>query len=200
MNDVAASSLDITTLLGQWSRGDRGALDRVVPLVYAELRRIAARQLRRESPGQPIQPTDLVHALFLELVDQRYATWESRAEFYAVVALMMRRILVDHARARRAAKRGGLSLNVSLDEARDGAVSTDSRVAEVLEIDQLLGRLEEFDPDQARIVELRFFAGLSVEETARALDRSPRTIKREWRMARAWLFRELKRSTHSTTP
>lgn len=201
MTQASSQSTDITTLLGHWSLGDRGALNRVVPLVYAELRRIAARQLRGERSAPPIQPTDLVHTLFLELVDQRYATWHNRSEFYAIVAGMMRRILVDHARARRAAKRGGLAVSVSLAEVPEEllAAGSDRRVTEVLVIDELLERLAALDPEQTRIVELRFFTGLSVEETARALGRSPRTIKREWRLARAWLYRELRRSPLART-
>jgi RNA polymerase sigma factor (TIGR02999 family) len=162
--------------------------------VYADLRKIAGRQLRCEPPDQALQPTDLVHALFLQLVDQRYATWENREAFYAIAARMMRRILVDHARARRAAKRGGLTVLVPVHEASEASLpaSADPHVSEVLEIDDLLQRLESYDPMQARIVELRFFVGMSVEETARAIGRAPRTVNREWRMARAWLFRELR--------
>jgi RNA polymerase sigma factor (TIGR02999 family) len=197
MSDASSvTSADITALLTEWSRGDRGALDRVVPLVYAELRKVAARQLRREPPDQPLQPTDLVHTLFLQLVDQRHATWANREEFYAIVAQMMRRILVDHARARRAAKRGGQSLNVALDDTSEASVPTplEPHVSDVLAIDQLLQRLAARDAEQARIVELRFFAGLSIEETARAIGRAPTTVKREWRLARAWLYRELSQS------
>jgi RNA polymerase sigma factor (TIGR02999 family) len=186
-------STDITSLLAEWSGGDRGALDRVVPLVYAELRKIAARQLRREPTDQPLQPTDLVHTLFLQLVDQRRATWVNREEFYAIVAQMMRRILVDHARARQAAKRGGLSVKVPLDEKSKEIPQTslEPHVSDVLAIDELLHRLAARDAGHARIVELRFFAGLSIEETARAIGRAPTTVKREWRLARAWLYREL---------
>ncbi len=181
---------DITSLLSQWSRGDRGALDRVIPLVYAELRKMAARQLRREA-DQPFDPTDLVHALFLQLIDQRHATWENRAQFFAIVGQMMRRILVDHARARHAVKRGGFAVRVALGDADHQPPAPDGHVAEVLALDEALERLARQDPEQARVVELRFFTGLSVEETAKALGRSPRTIKREWRLAKAWLYREL---------
>lgn len=184
------SATDITSLLSEWSHGDRGALDRVIPLVYAELRKMAARQLRREA-DQPFDPTDLVHALFLQLVDQRHATWENRAQFFAIVGQMMRRILVDHARARHAAKRGGSAVRVSLGDADRQFPAPDGHVAEVLALDEALERLATQDAEQARVVELRFFAGLSVEETATALGRSPRTIKREWRLAKAWLYREL---------
>jgi RNA polymerase sigma factor (TIGR02999 family) len=187
----------ITSLLSLWSAGDRGAFDRVVPLVYAELRRIAARQLRGEPPEQGQQPTDLVHALFLQLVDQRHATWENRQKFYAVASRMMRRILVDHARARRAVKRGGLVTRVSLHDLEETALppANDPAVSEVLAVDELLERLEAHDALQAQIVELRFFLGLSIEDTAAAIGKGPTAVKREWRQARAWLFREMRGRT-----
>ena len=191
MNTSSRSATNVTSLLMQWSQGDRGALDRVIPLVYAELRKIAARQLRREPAGQPFEPTDLVHSLFLQLVDQRHARWENRGHFYAVVAQMMRRILVDHARARQTAKRGGSAIHVPLDDPGEPRPAYDAHVSDILAIDEALERLAVQDAEQARVVELRFFAGLSVEETARALSRSPRTIKREWRLAKAWLVRAL---------
>jgi RNA polymerase sigma factor (TIGR02999 family) len=199
-DESKSASARITSLLAHWSHGDRGAFDRVMPLVYAELRKIAARQMRHEPPGQALQPTDLVHALFLQLVDQRHATWENREEFYAIVAQMMRRILVDHARARRAVKRGGLAAIVPVHEAGEASLpaSPDPDVAEVMAVDELLQRLEAHDPVQARIVELRFFVGLSVEETASAIGKAPRTVKREWRLARAWLFRELSKDGRVT--
>ena len=193
MGASSRAETNITSLLTRWSHGDRGALDRVIPLVYAELRKIAARQLRREPADQPVEPTDLVHALFLQLVDQRHATWENRAQFFAIVGQMMRRILVDHARARHAAKRGGSAVRVSLSDADHGRPPrAEMHVADVLAIDDALERLAAQDAEQARIVELRFFAGLSTEETAKVLGRSPRTVKREWRLAKAWLFRELR--------
>jgi len=180
----------VTQVLIDWSRGDGVALDRLVPLIYPELRRIAARQLRRERPDHTLQPTALVHEVFLQLVDQRHATWENRAQFFAVSARLMRRILVDHARSRHALKRGGPITKVALD-VRAIEPSGDPVAAEVLAVDQALERLAEQDPDQARIVELRFFGGLTVEETAKVMERSARTVKREWRLAKAWLFREL---------
>jgi RNA polymerase sigma factor (TIGR02999 family) len=186
-------SARITSLLGQWSRGDRSALDNVLPLVYAEIRRIAARQLRRRSDADSLQPTDLVHALFLQLVDQRHAAWENRAQFYAIVSQMMRRILIDHARARHAAKRGGAAVRVPLsDAAREWPCGATRDLTEMLAIDEALDRLARRDSDLVRIVELRFFVGLSVEETGDVLGRSPRTIKREWRVAKAWLLKELR--------
>jgi RNA polymerase sigma factor (TIGR02999 family) len=180
----------VTLVLAQWSHGDTTALDRLVPLIYPELRRIAGRQLRHERSDHTLQPTALVHELFLHLVDQRRATWDSRAHFFAVAAQLMRRILVDHARSRDTLKRGGAITKVALDiDAAD--VPVDLVAAEVLAVDEALARLATRDPDQARIVELRFFGGLSVEETAQVMNRSARTVKREWRMAKAWLFREL---------
>jgi RNA polymerase sigma factor (TIGR02999 family) len=190
----ADGSTDITPLLTEWSQGRRDALDRVLPLVYGELRKIAARQLRREAGRTPLEPTDLVHGLFVQLVDQRHATWNNRAQFFATTAQMMRRILVDHARARQAAKRGGLAVTVSLAALAEEPRWRATAASDVLVIDQALERLAAHDVDQARIVELRFFAGLSVDEVAHVMGVSARTIKREWRMARAWLFREFQRA------
>jgi len=192
MTQRIVDSTEITPLLAQWSRGNRDAFDRVLPLVYGELRKIAARQLRREADGRALDPTDLVHTLFVQLVDQRCATWNNRAQFYATTAQMMRRILVDCARARQAAKRGGAAVTVSLTALTAEPPSVQAPVLEVLAIDDALERLAERDADQARIVELRFFAGLSVEEAAHVMGVSSRTIKREWRVAKAWLFRELR--------
>ena len=190
--DAVEGNADITDLLQRWSAGDRGALDRVLPLVYQELRRIAARQLQHESDGHSMDPTDLVHALYLQLIDQRRASWVNRAHFYGVVAGMMRRILVDHARARLAAKRGATTMSVSLSTLLSDPASRERPVSEVLAIDDALNRLAQQDAEHARIVELRFFAGLSIEETAHVLDRSPATIKRAWRLAKAWLYKELR--------
>ena len=193
-NKSSLSTSDITDLLQRWSAGERGALDHVLPLVYSELRKIAARQLRHDQAEQSIDPTDLVHALYLQLVDQRRATWVNRTQFYAVVAQMMRRILVDHARARLADKRGASTITVSLTSLKPDAAAAHTPISDVLSIDRALERLAARDPSHARIVELRFFAGLSIEETAHVLDRSPATIKRGWRSAKAWLFRELRLS------
>lgn len=184
--------IGITQLLDDWSGGDRAALERLLPIVYGELRRLAKRELRRERAGHTLQPTALVHELYVRLVDQRRASWENRAQFFAVAAQLMRRILVDHARARVAAKRGGSSPRVSLDEAGDAIDEAIAPAFEVLAVDRALTRLATLDPEQARIVELRFFSGLSVEETAHVLGRSPRTIKREWRLAKAWLYQHLR--------
>ena len=181
---------DVTALLARWSRGDSDALDALMPIIYAECRRIAARQLALERRDHSLDPTALVHELYLRLVDQRRASWENRAQFFGVAARLMRRVLVDHARARHAEKRGGDAVFVSLDAAAD--TPDDSHVADVLAIDEALERLAAHDPEQVQIVELRYFAGLTVEETARVVGRSPRTVKREWRLAKAWLYQELR--------
>jgi RNA polymerase sigma-70 factor (ECF subfamily) len=186
----APSSVDVTGLLVSWSRGDPKALDLLMPVIYAECRRIAERQLQREHREHTLEPTALVHELYLHLVDQRRATWANRTQFFAVAAQLMRRVLVDYARARHAAKRGGSATFVSLAAAAD--TPDDSRVADVLAIDEALERLAAFDPEQVRIIELRFFAGFTVEETAHVVGRSPRTVTREWRLANAWLYRELR--------
>lgn len=195
---AARSSSDVTGLLLRWSGGDADALTQLLPLVYAELRRIAGVQLRREPRDQTLAPTALVHELYLRLVDQRRASWQNRAQFFGVAATLMRRVIVDHARARRAGKRGGAAVRISLDRALNGGEAgtglspADRDVVDMLAIDAALERLAAIDPGQARIIELRFFAGLTVEETAHVMKRSPRTVKREWRLARAWLYRALK--------
>jgi RNA polymerase sigma factor (TIGR02999 family) len=184
---------DVTGLLVRWSEGDQQALEQVLPLVYGELRRIASNQLRRERKDHTLAPTALVNELYLRLVDQRRTSWQNRAHFFGLAAQLMRRILVDHARARSAEKRGGGVARISLEEVQDGdALPDDSGVADVLAIDDALGRLASIDADQARIVELRFFGGLNVDEIAAVVGRSPRTVKREWRLARAWLYRALR--------
>lgn len=180
---------DVTELLLQWSSGSEAALQQLMPLVYEECRRIAARQMRDERTDHTLSPTALVNELYLRLVDQRRTTWSNRAQFFGIAAQLMRRVLVDHARARLAEKRDGGRVVVSLDAAAE--VEASSRLTDVLAIDETLQRLGQIDPDQQRIVELRFFAGLTVEETAHVLGRSPRTVKREWQLAKAWLFRAL---------
>jgi RNA polymerase sigma factor (TIGR02999 family) len=185
---------EITDLLLNWSRGDRDALERLVPMVYQECRRLAALQLGGERAGHTLSPTALVHELYLRLVDQRRASWQNRAHFFGVAAGLMRRILVDHARGRAALKRGGGGIFVQLTDDVPGAAGSrdgDEAAADLLALDEALHRLGERDPDQRQLVELRYFAGLTVEETAHVLGRSPRTVKREWQLARAWLFREL---------
>jgi RNA polymerase sigma factor (TIGR02999 family) len=183
---------EVTLLLRRLSAGDKSALNQLMPLVYAELHRLASSYMRRERAGHTLQTTALVHEAYLQLVGQEKAHWENRTQFFAVAAQLMRRILVDHARTHHAAKRGGNLPRLSLDEA---IVMARERGADLLAIDELLQRLAAIDPQQARIVELRFFAGLSVEETAHALSISDRTVKRDWAMAKAWLQRELQRSS-----
>jgi RNA polymerase sigma factor (TIGR02999 family) len=183
---------DVTALLRAWSRGDADAGDRLVPLVYDELRRRAARHLRRERREHTLRPTGLVHEAYLRLVDQRQAAWENRSQFYAVAARVMRRILVDHARRHRAHKRGGSRCRVSLDEV-DGAMPAAGADLDLIALEQALTELAALDPGKARVVELRFFGGLSLPETADALGVSQSTVSREWRMARAWLLRRITR-------
>lgn len=184
-----AQAGDITGLLVRWSEGDSAALDLLMPVIYAECRRIAEFQIGRERPDHTLDATGLVHELYLRLVDQRRATWENRSQFFGIAAQLMRRILVDYARARKSAKRGGSTLLVSLGAA--AATPNDSPAEDVLAIDEALARLRAIDAEQVRIIELRFFGGLTVEETAGIVGRSPRTVKREWQLAKAWLYREL---------
>jgi RNA polymerase sigma factor (TIGR02999 family) len=179
---------DVTRLLIEWKHGDAAALDRVLPLIYAELRRIASRHLRRERPGHTLQPTALVHEAYLKLVQATELDWRDRAHFFAVAARVMRQILVDHARARQAEKRGGAFQKVSIEEVAAPGVTAD---IDLLALEKALGRLGDFDPQQGRVVELRYFGGLTIEETAEVIGISPATVKREWMMARAWLRREL---------
>lgn len=180
---------DITGLLHRWSDGDRDALDKLTPVIYEECRGIAARLLRGERSEHTLSPTALVNELYLLLIDQRRARWESRRHFFNVTAQLMRRILVDYARSRGASKRVGGRVMISLSQAAE--TPDDSPDVDVLALDAALDRLGELDPDQVRIVELRFFAGMTVEEIAQVLDRSSRTVKREWQLAKAWLYREL---------
>ena len=185
---LVASDSDITDLLDEWGRGNRRALDDLLPLVYAELRRVAARQLRREREGHSLQPTVLVHEVYLRLVEQRNVDWQSRAHFFGVAAQVMRRILVDHARRRLADKRGGGMSPVSIEQAMETPGVSE---VPILDLDDALGRLSKLDPSLARIVELRAFGGLTIEEAAHVLNISPSTVKRDWRTAKAWLTREL---------
>ena len=195
----------ITRLLVAWSDGSSGAFEQLAPIVYAELRRMAARHLRRESAANTLPPTGLVHEAFIRLMGQKEMRWQSRAHFFALASKLMRRILVDQARARLAAKRGDGIPNVSLDQVQatleggsagsffepyDAAAAGDAG-ADLMSIDAALTRLEAIDPRQSQIVELRFFGGLTVEETAQSLQISEATVKRDWTMAKAWLAREL---------
>jgi len=187
-NAPSVSPRGVTALLGDWSGGDRTALNDLLPLVYAELRRVAARQLRKERADHTLQPTALVNEVYIRLVDQRQVDWHSRAHFFGVAAQIMRRILVDHARRHAASKRGDGVRCVSIDEAMDVAASNEMPV---LSLNEALDRLETVDPELARIVELRAFGGLTIEEAAHVLSVSASTAKRDWRTAKAWLNREL---------
>ncbi len=180
---------DVTGLLRAWTAGDLEARDQAMALVYRELRRRAAAHLRRERVGHTLQPTALVHEAYLRLIDQRDAVWQNRVQFLAVVSQMMRRILVDHARARLAAKRSGRWARVTLGDAHDAA--TASTQIDLLDLDAALNRLALVDARKSRIAELRFFGGLSLEETGQVLEVSPKTVERDWQAARAWLFRAL---------
>jgi RNA polymerase sigma factor (TIGR02999 family) len=188
-NDVQSdANADVTELLRAWAHGDREAGDRLVPLVYQQLRRRAAAYLRRERPNHTLQATAVVHEAYMRLVGQRHIDWQNRAQFYGVASQMMRRILVDHARRRKMHRRSGLWTRVSLSERQ--AASPDAGF-DVLALDMLLDRLAAFDARKSRVVELRYFGGLSLEQTARFLEVSPATIDREWRAARAWLHTQL---------
>jgi RNA polymerase sigma-70 factor (ECF subfamily) len=174
------SRKDVTDLLVDWSMGDQEALNKLMPLVYDELHRLASRYLRHERPGHTLQTTALVHEAYLKLVDQKTANLQNRVQFFAIAAQVMRHILVDYARSRRAFKRGGDYCRLSLDEA---VLSSEEADADLLTLNEALNRLAAIDPQQSRVVELRVFGGLTVEETAEALAVSSRTVKREWSMA-----------------
>ncbi len=179
---------EVTQLLQQTARGDREALDQLLPLVYKELRQIADRYLKRERADHTLQATALVHEAYLRLVDQRETEWQNRAHFFGVAAQMMRRILVDYARASQTAKRGSGSVKVSLDDVLE---ISEEQMGSMLALDEALSALEQLDPQKSRIVELRFFGGLSIEETAEALGIGTATVIRQWRMAKAWLYKEV---------
>lgn len=185
---VALSSDRITDLLARVRGGHEEALAELLPVVYQELRRVAASFLRRERPGQTLQPTGLVHEAYLRLLREQHVSWENRAHFCAIAANSMRQILVERARARNAAKRGGQWQRITLD---DAVAKTDTAGVDVEALDQALARLAALDPAQARLVELRYFGGLTIEETAGVLGVSPATVKRSWTVAKAWLRKEL---------
>ena|SRR5688572_2008074 len=188
--DEPAGAAHITRLLHEWRNGSQEAFDRLVPLVYTELRTLAARQLTREWRHDRLHITAVVSEAYLKLFNQREVDWQNRGHFFAIAAQLMRRILIDHARHRTRQKRGGTAVAVELDEAL--AMPADAVDAvDALDLDRALTKLESIDPDQARIIELRFFGGLTIEETAAALSVSAATIKREWVLAKGWLFREL---------
>jgi RNA polymerase sigma factor (TIGR02999 family) len=189
---MAQGPQNITELLVGYSRGDKEALDQLMPIVYDELRRQAARYLRREQPGHTLQTTALIHEAHVRLVDQRDVQWQNRAHFFGIAAQLMRRILVDHARTKKRVKRGGSDVRVSLD---DATVAVKGQDLDVVALDEALDRLAQIDEQQSRVVELRFFSGLTVEETAEVMHISKATVKRDWSMAKAWLHRELSGDT-----
>jgi RNA polymerase sigma factor (TIGR02999 family) len=184
------SQVEITQLLQAWGNGDAAALDRLTPAVYSELRRMARAYMRRESSGNSLQATALVHEAYLKLVDAHVAQWQDRAHFFAISARLMRRILVDASRSRAAAKRGGGAVRVEINESIDGVPLEHDQM---IRLDDALKELSRFDPRKAKVVELRFFGGLSVEETAEVLKISEQTVMRDWKLARSWLARELDR-------
>ncbi|MGI8955911.1 MAG: sigma-70 family RNA polymerase sigma factor [Chthoniobacterales bacterium] len=181
---------EATRLLIDWGQGDAEAASRLMPLVYDELRQIARGYLRRERADHTLQATGLVHEAYLRLVDQTVTSWQNRAQFFGVAACVMRRVLLDHARRHRAEKRGGTWQKLEFDEALAAGLP---RSLDLVVLDEALQNLAQVDPRQSQVVELRFFGGLTTEEAAEVLDVSPRTIKREWRRARAWLHREIMR-------
>ena len=180
--------VDVTKILQDWSQGDASALERLIPLVFEDLRQIAGRLFQRESDGHTLQPTALVNEVYLRLMGQRKMHWQNREQFFGVAGLLMRRILVDYAKGRQAAKRGSGAPRVPLDET---IAVPEMRDLDVVALDEALSRLAEVDPRQGRIVEMRFFMGLSHEEIADVLKISVTTVKREWKTAKLWLYREL---------
>ena len=183
-----ASPNEITEQLIAWSKGDDAALEQLIPAVYQELRRMADHYLRGEDSGHSLQPTALVHEAYLRLIDQTKVEWQNRAHFFGVAAQMMRRILIDHAKAKHRVKRGGTAVKVMLDE---NVNFTQERASELLALDDALQSLARIDERKSRIVELRYFGGLTVEETAQVLGISDKTVMRDWNLAKAWLYREL---------
>ena len=181
-------ALDITQYLLDWSEGDSAAFTELVPLVYDELRRLARRHVMRNGARQVIEPTILVHESYLRLIDQTRVNWRNRAHFFAIASEIMRRVLVDHARLIHRKKRGGDAVHVTL---HDNIISNEKTTLDLLALNEALDKLAAFDSSQARVIELRYFGGLSIEETAEALSISPATVKRDWASARAWLYREM---------
>ena len=189
---MEAPRAEVTQLLQQWSLGQQDALDRLLPTIYDELRRLAAAYLRRERRDHTLQATALVHEAFLKLVDQREVHWQNRAHFFGIAAQMMRRILIDHARAHGATKRGSGVPPLSLEEA---LVVVPAATVDLLALDEALTRLARVDPQQGRVVELRFFGGLTIKETAEVIGISTATVERDWILAKAWLYAELGHAT-----
>jgi RNA polymerase sigma-70 factor (ECF subfamily) len=195
VNEEESSAVDITQLLQDWQRGDRAALDRLMPLVYDELHLIATRHLARERRERTLQTTALVNEAYMKLVGQRKVDWQNRAHFFALAAQLMRRIILDDARRRQREKHGGDAVLVPIDDVEIATPSVAVDAVDVLELDRALTDLEAIDADQSRIVELRFYGGLTIEETAEVMGVSIATIKREWAMAKGWLFRALTSGT-----
>lgn len=191
MGPDAEEKPEISRVLQEWSSGQPEASDKLMTLVYDELRRQAVRYLRRERHGHTLQPTALIHETYLKLLNQRDVDWQNRAHFFGVAAQAMKRILIDHAKARHREKRGGAAENLPLDEAR--FVISSEKSVDLIALDEALTRLASFDPRQANIVDLKYFAGLSIEDIAETLNISPATVKREWNSAKAWLFHEITR-------
>lgn len=190
MENPAQNSQDITRMLKDWSGGNREALNRLLPYVYNELHRQASRYLRRERSDHTLQTTALINEAYLKLIDQREVEWQNRAHFLAVAAQAMRRILVDYARTRKREKRGGEDVKLQLDEAAINTPANEKSI-DLVALDEALTQLAEFDERQARVVELRYFSGMTEEETAEVLAISPATVRRDWNMAKAWLHRQL---------
>lgn len=188
----SGGATSVTQLLISYGKGDKEALERLLPLVYRELRRLAGGMMKREKPSHTLQPTALVHEAYFRLVDQKQAQLQNRAHFFAVSAQLMRRILIDHARAKKAAKRGGSKIQISFN---DAIKFEDGKDPDLVSLDYALEKLTKLDERQGRVVELRYFGGLSIEETAKVLETSPATVKRDWKLAKAWLYRELSKGT-----
>jgi RNA polymerase sigma-70 factor (ECF subfamily) len=189
-NDEMKTNSDVTEWLVAWGNGDQEALNKLIPIVYQELHQMAGRYMRRESPGHTLQTSALVNEAYLKLVDQKKVRWQNRAHFFGVAAQVMRRVLLDHAKHRARLKRGGNIKKVSLNE---GALLSQERANELIALDRALNNLEEIDPHKCRLVEMKFFAGLSNEEIAEVQNVSTRTVEREWRKAKAWLHREIQK-------
>jgi RNA polymerase sigma-70 factor, ECF subfamily len=197
MGGPTPSPAEVTQILHEWKAGNREALDRLMPIVYDELRTLASRQLAREWRHDRLQTTTVVNEAYIKLFAQRDVDWQNRGHFFAIAAQLMRRILVDHARRELREKHGGGAVHIELADAQSKATEPSLDVLDALALDTALQKLEALDPDQGRIVELRFFGGLTVEETAAVLGISPATVKREWAVAKGWLYREL---TGTSTP
>jgi RNA polymerase sigma factor (TIGR02999 family) len=200
MDRPVPSASEITRMLQEWQSGNRHAFDRLIPLVYDELHALASRQLAREWRNSRLQTTVLVSEVYVKLFGQREVDWQNRGHFFAIAAQLMRRILVDHARRERREKHGGNIPHVAIEDAAQKASVGTMDAVDALSLDLALQKLEQFDPDQARLVELRFFGGLTIEETATVLGVSPATVKREWALAKGWLYDELSGSERVSNP